>query len=286
MPRGGSGELTLAAVVDALEAEYPLDWAEDWDRVGLVVGEEHAPVRSVLLAVDPTVAVVAEAMEKNCDLLITHHPLLLRPVSFLPASTGKGRVVTELIRSQIALWCGHTNVDRSHQGTVGAWIAALDLQDAQPLASTPSSGDTVNDGGALFGLGAVGSLPEATTVEQLARTISSLVPATAQGIRFTGAGDRTVCRIAVCPGAGDSFLPAAADADVDVYITSDLRHHTALEHLESAGEPGTVPALIDVAHFASEGLWLPLAQRLLQERFAELEVLISTVSTDPWSGRV
>ena len=125
MPRGGSGELTLATIIDALEAEYPLEWAQDWDRVGLVVGEDHAPVRSVLLAVDPTVAVVTEAIERDCDLLITHHPLLLRPVSFLPASTGKGRVATELIRAQIGLWCGHTNVDRSRRGTVGAWIAAL-----------------------------------------------------------------------------------------------------------------------------------------------------------------
>jgi len=91
--------------------------------------------------------------------------------------------------------------------------------------------------------------------------------------------------VAVCPGAGDSFLAAASAAEVDVYITSDLRHHPALEHLESAADPAAVPALIDVPHAASEALWLPLAQELLREAVPGLEVLISEQSTDPWGGR-
>ncbi|WP_262423774.1 Nif3-like dinuclear metal center hexameric protein [Brachybacterium sp. Z12] len=92
--------------------------------------------------------------------------------------------------------------------------------------------------------------------------------------------------MAVCPGAGDSFLGAAVAAEADVYITSDLRHHPALEHLESAVDPSAAPALIDVPHAASEALWLPLAQQLLGEVLPGLEVLLSEHTTDPWSGRV
>ena len=278
---------TLGAVVGTLEAAYPLAWAEDWDRVGLVLGERSAEVRRVLLAVDPTVSVAREAVERNAQLLVTHHPLLLRGASFLPADDGKGAVVTELIRAGISLWCGHTNVDRSTRGTVGAWITALDLQDPRPLISGRESGQAAraDHGSSLFGLGAVGELPAPTTVADLAAQVAGIVPATARGIVHTGPADRPVRTVAVCPGAGDSFLGAATASGADVYITSDLRHHLTLEHIEDAADPSAVPALIDVAHAASEALWLPLAQELLAEALPDLEVLISEVPSDPWTGR-
>lgn len=280
-------ELTLDGVVSTLEAAYPLSWAEDWDRVGLVLGERSAEVRRVLLAVDPTVAVAREAVERDVQLVVTHHPLLLRGASFLPADDGKGSVVTTLIRAGIGLWCGHTNVDRSTRGTVGAWIRALDLQDARPLIPGRETGEAAraDHGSSLFGLGTVGELPAPTTVGELTAQVASVVPATARGVAHTGPADRTVRTIAVCPGAGDSFLAAATASGADVYITSDLRHHPALEHVEDAADPSAVPALIDVAHAASEALWLPLAQELLAEALPELQVQISEVPTDPWHGR-
>ena len=277
--------ITVRDVVDVLESAYPLSWAEDWDRVGFVLGERDATVGRVLLAVDPTLAIAREAVAHDCELLITHHPLLLRGASFLPADDGKGAVVTSLLRAGTALWCGHTNVDRSTRGTVGAWIDVLALQDARPLVPG-KEGQAAGHGSRLFGLGAVGELERPTTVGELAETVAGIVPRTARGIAFTGAADRPVRRIAVCPGAGDSFLEAAAAAGVDAYITSDLRHHPALEHVEGAADTARVPALIDVAHAASEALWLPLAHDLLTEALPGLEVRVSAQVTDPWSGRL
>ncbi|MGP9693094.1 Nif3-like dinuclear metal center hexameric protein [Brachybacterium sp. AOP25-B2-12] len=271
---------TVADVVGLLETLYPLDRAESWDRVGLVLGEGPAPVRRVLLAVDPTVAVAREA--EASDLLITHHPLLLRGASQLPADTGKGAVVTTLIRGGTALWSGHTNVDRSADGTATALADALGLLDRTPLVPP----DRIEDG--LLGLGVVGRTARATTVGTLASRLAGLLPATVQGARYTGDPRRTVRRVAVCPGAGDSELATATAARADVYVTSDLRHHPALEHLESAADPAVVPALIDIPHFAAESLWLPVLQRVLraaaEERDWDLTVAVSGLSTDPWTG--
>lgn len=278
---------TLADVLAVLEGAYPLDWAEDWDRAGLVLGDRRGEVSRVLLAVDPTLAVAREAADSGAELLITHHPLLLKGASFLPEDSGKGAVVAALLRSGTALWCGHTNVDRSSRGTVGAWIQALDLQEPGALAGQGAGGEPeAGFDSRRIGLGAIGSLAKPTTVGALAERIAGLVPRAAQGVRFTGDPERAVRRVAVCPGAGDSFLDRAAQTDADVYITSDLRHHPALEHLESAADPVRVPALIDVAHSASEALWLPLAAALLEEALPGLDVRISDVATDPWSGRV
>jgi dinuclear metal center YbgI/SA1388 family protein len=280
----GSGAPSVGSVVGVLEDAYPPSWAEAWDRVGLVLGERGAAVRRVLLAVDPTVAIAREAVERGAELLVTHHPLLLRGASFLPADEGKGAVVTHLLRHGTALWCGHTNVDRSTRGTVGAWLSLLDLRDARALVPGEEPAAAAH-GSRRFGLGAVGTLPASTTVGELATAIAGRVPATARGILHTGAADREVRTVAVCPGAGDSFLEAAAAAQADVYITSDLRHHPALEHLESAADPAAVPALLDVPHAASEALWLPLAKDLLDATVPGLEVLVSEHTTDPWSGR-
>jgi dinuclear metal center YbgI/SA1388 family protein len=281
----GSGTAaTVADVLAVLEGAYPLDWAEDWDRAGLVLGERDAAVTRVHLAVDPTLAVAREALDAGAQLLITHHPLLLRGASFLPADDGKGAVVTALLRAGTALWCGHTNVDRSTRGTVGAWLTALELQDARPLLPG-ETGEEAAHGSARFGLGAVGELPAPTTVGALAQRIAGLVPATARGILHTGDAERPVRTVAVCPGAGDSFLEAATATGADVYITSDLRLHPALEHLESAADRTAVPALIDVPHAASEALWLPLAAELLGEALPGLEVRVTAHVTDPWSGR-
>ena len=277
--------LTVGDVVGVLEAAYPLSWAESWDRVGFVLGERDAAVGRVLLAVDPTLPVAREAVEHGCELLITHHPLLLRGASFLPADDGKGAVVTTLLRERTALWCGHTNVDHSTRGTVGAWIDALALRDPRPLVPG-KEGEAAAYGSRLFGLGAVGELESAMAVGELASTVAAIVPRTARGIAFTGAADRPVLRVAVCPGAGDSFLDAAVAAGVDAYITSDLRHHPALEHIEGAADAGRVPALIDVAHAAGEALWLPLVRDLLDEAFPQLSVVISEETTDPWGGSV
>ena len=166
-PATSETSVTVGDVVGVLEAAYPLAWAEDWDRAGLVLGEREAPVSRLLLAVDPTLAVAREAVASGAELLITHHPLLLRGASFLPADDGKGAVVTDLLRAGTALWCGHTNVDRSTRGTVGAWLRALALQDPRPLLPG-DEGEAAGHGSTRFGLGAVGEPATPSTVGALA----------------------------------------------------------------------------------------------------------------------
>lgn len=126
----------LAEVVGALEARYDPALAEDWDAVGLVCGDPAEAVRSVLFAVDPTSAVVDEAIERGVDLVVTHHPLLLTPVHGVPADDPKGRIVHRLIRAGIGLFVAHTNADRAaDHGVNDALAAALGVGGVVPLES-------------------------------------------------------------------------------------------------------------------------------------------------------
>src|SRR5689334_23823833 len=103
--------LRLSDVTALLDQWYPPSWAEDWDAVGLVCGDPEQPVRRVLFAVDPAPAVIAEALQFEADLVVCHHPLLLRPVHGVAATTPKGRVVHDLVRAGIGLFAAHTNAD-------------------------------------------------------------------------------------------------------------------------------------------------------------------------------
>ncbi|KEI45361.1 Nif3-like dinuclear metal center hexameric protein [Saccharopolyspora rectivirgula] len=264
-------------VLAVLEEAYPPALAESWDAVGLVCGDPEEPVHRVLFCVDPVEATVDEAVQAGAQLLVAHHPLLLRGVHGVPANSHKGRVVHQLIRSGVALYCAHTNADSAVPGVSDALAAALGLSVRAPLAPHAE--------GAATGLGRIGELPEAEPLRDFVQRVANALPTTAWGVRAAGDPQQPVRTVAVCGGAGDSFLAAAQEAGVDAYVTADLRHHPAAEHLAQADVPGTkVPALVDVAHWASEWPWCQQAADIVTAALPDtVEVLVSTRRTDPWT---
>ena len=132
-------EATLGDVIGVLDRLYDPAWAESWDAVGLVTGDLGQPVRRVLFAVDPMRVVVDEAIAGEYDLLVTHHPLLLRGVNSVATSTPKGRVIHDLIRSGTALHVCHTNADNANPGVSDALAAALGLTNTTPLKAMPTA---------------------------------------------------------------------------------------------------------------------------------------------------
>ncbi|NTW38645.1 MAG: Nif3-like dinuclear metal center hexameric protein [Cellulomonadaceae bacterium] len=162
-------EPTLADVVALLERRYPPSTAEPWDAVGTVCGDPAQPVRRVLLAVDPTAEVVDEALEWGADLLLTHHPLMLRAVHSVAATTYKGALVHRLIRGGCALHAAHTNADAARGGVAEALALTLGLTDLTPLVPLPAPamdkhvvfvpvdhGDAVREALAAAGAGELG----------------------------------------------------------------------------------------------------------------------------------
>jgi dinuclear metal center YbgI/SA1388 family protein len=267
--------VTLRDVCAVLERRFPLDGAEEWDAPGLVVGDPEEPVTSIRLAVDAVAATIDEAVALGAQLLLVHHPLLLRGVTSVAESTAKGALIARLIRSGCALYAAHTNADVVETGTSARLADAIGLVDAVPIVS----------GAPGRGLGRVGELAASVTVRELAQRVADVLPSTVGGVRFAGDPERPVTRVAVCGGAGDSLLSDPAVRAADVYITSDLRHHPASEALETAAVAGG-PALIDTAHWASESLWLDAVADELRADFPHVTVTVSRLSTDPWTGVV
>jgi dinuclear metal center YbgI/SA1388 family protein len=372
---------TVADVVAALEAAYPPALAADWDAVGLVCGDPAEPVRSVLFAVDPVPAVVEEAA--GAQLLVTHHPLLLRGVHGVAADTPKGALLHRLIRAGTALFTAHTNADAADPGVSDALAAAIALDVQGPLVPAPEPeldkiitfipvgpaistvrdalsaagagriGDysdcsfatagtgqfkpltganpTIGDVGRLErvaetklemilprarraavvaalraahpyeepafdlfevaelpsrrGLGRIGTLPAPEPLAAFTERVAAGLPPTTWGVRAAGDPEREIRTVAVCGGAGDSALGAAVAAGVDAYVTADLRHHPASEHLLAGSLPArATPALVDVAHWASEWPWCQQAADVVDAALGgSVEVRVSRRRTDPWT---
>jgi dinuclear metal center YbgI/SA1388 family protein len=131
---------TLAEVAAAVHRRYDPAWAEPWDAVGLVCGDPEAPVRRILLAVDPVAATAQEALGLGADLLLTHHPLLLRPVSSVAATTPAGRLLHRLIGGGVALLAAHTNADSAPGGVSDALAGVAGLGEVDPLVPAPGPG--------------------------------------------------------------------------------------------------------------------------------------------------
>jgi dinuclear metal center YbgI/SA1388 family protein len=266
-PSPNAAAVTVGDVVAAIEARYPPAWADGWDRVGLVVGEPAAPARRLLLAVDCVPETVDEAIARDAELMVVHHPLLLRGVHSVATTSYKGRIVHRLIRAGIGLYVAHTNADVGSPGVSDALAARLALTDVRPLATE------------IRHPVRIGRLPQPLPLADVAAYVAERLPATNTGVRAAGDPGRLVSTIAVVGGAGDAFLAEVTAAGVDAYLTADLRHHPASEHLAGGG-----PALLDAAHWATERPWLDaLAAELRAD--VGVETIVSDVITDVWTVR-
>jgi len=255
--------MTIADVIRQLEQLAPPDTAEPWDNVGLQVGDPAAPLSVLLVCLEVTDEVVAEAEKEGAGLIVAHHPLVFRPLAAITTDRPLGRLLTRLLCAGIGVYAAHTNLDAAPEvGTAAVLGRLLELRGGRPLL------------GEEPGLGLVGEVAETTTVAALAERVGELLaPA-----RLTVVGGGAVRTVALMPGSGgDAVVPAAA-AGADVLVCGDLKHHDALE------ARGLGLAVIDAGHYATERpVVASLAEELRRRLGPDVRVIESGVNTDPFA---
>jgi dinuclear metal center YbgI/SA1388 family protein len=261
----------LSQLLQSFEELWPASTAEDWDRVGLMLGHPASDVSKVLLSVDVTAAVVDECIESGAQLLLTHHPMLLRPVHELGELTAKGNLITKAVRGGLTIFSAHTNADVASGGVSQSLSAARGLVEISALD-------------AASGHGCIGTVPGQKLVD-FARHVAKVLPPVAQGLRVAGDPERMVSRVALIGGAGDGFLTQALESKADVFITSDLRHHPSQDFMELS-QLVDGPALMDISHWAAESIWLESAAMQLSNLHSDVEFAVSEIRTDPWDFAV
>jgi dinuclear metal center YbgI/SA1388 family protein len=235
----------LADVIAVLDALYEPRTAEEWDAVGLVTGDPDQPVRRVLFAVDPVDAVISEAVAWGADLLVTHHPLLLRGVRSVAVDRPKGRSVTALVRAEVALHVAHTNADVARPGVSDALADLLGIEDTHPLRPMPEAAldkvvvfvphdavEAVVDAMAAAGAGRLGDYERAAFLSEGTGTFRPL-PGAKPAIGHVGAIERV----------GETRLemvapPARMAAVVEALRAAHPYEEPAFDVLLTRPEPG------------------------------------------------
>ena len=236
---------TVRDIEQYLYAWAPRELAESWDNVGLLVGDPEAEVHRVLVALDVTPQVVDEAIEKDCQLIAAHHPVMncaWNQVQTVRTDDRQGRVLTELIRHGIAAICMHTNLDAAEGGVNDVLAQKLGLEGLTPLTEEK--------------IGRIGTLKCEIPLVEFTHSVIELLRC--NGLRYVDAG-RPVHRVAVGGGACGCYIPQAIAAGCDTFVTSDLRYHDFLDTTELH--------LIDAGHFPTEDVICEPLVAYLQRAF-------------------
>lgn len=256
--------MKIKEVAETLERFAPLPLQESYDNAGLQIGlTEGEDVSGVLLCLDVTEQVIAEAEALGCNMIVAHHPLLFRPLRRITGSTQVERCVALAIQKQIAIYAAHTNLDNAPGGVNFMIAERLGLSNVHFLL--PNSKE---DGGS----GVVGTLPEPMQSRDFLRWVTQQFGM--EAIQHTEGPERMLQTVALCGGAGEFLLDEAIKAKADVFLTGEMGYHRYFGHENEI--------LIGVmGHYQSEQFTIELLQRILESEHSELRVEKTKINTNP-----
>ena len=258
---------TLAQLAKIIEKRYPKSLASDWDSVGLIVGKQKNVIKKILLTVDVTKDIVKEAIENKIDLIISHHPLILEPEEIEDVRKFKEQIKELMNQNNLSLYVAHTNADAAIGGVNDSLINLLKIKNVKSFG--PEN------------IGRVGEWENSKNIRDIVSDLEAIIPKSNNAILVSGNLQREIKSIAVCGGSGSFLLEQVRNLNVDLFITSDLKHHSVLDNKELDG-----PVLISISHWSSERIWLDDLLIQLKSDITKLnletEVLISSKITDPW----
>lgn len=268
--------LKVGDIEKIMEVYAPTILKEDYDNVGLMVGDKDAKVTKILIALDCTMDVISEAMDSGCNFILTHHPLLFVKPKTITTDTIVGKKIIKLIKNDINVYASHTNLDSAKGGLNDIATRLLGYNKFQIIQPSKNS---YGDGQA--GIGRLVLLEEPIKFGELCENVKKTF--NAEFIRYVGHHNDLIKTIAIINGSGEDFFDASVKLGADCIITGDTKYH----HVNDLKEQNI--ALIDAGHFATE--WIPLKifgevlkKQLLQNGY-DNEVLISEISKDPYKTK-
>lgn len=260
--------LTAGKLLEIIDEITPFRLAESWDNVGMMTGSATCEVRGVLAALDVSPAVLKEAAERGCNVILSHHPLIFHPLKQLLTDSAEGRMLQEILRGDIVVISSHTSFDNAANG-VSDWLGeCLGLVKRQPLLPGESA-DT--------GTGSIGNFASPLAGRDfLSRLLEVL---NLPGVLVAGEIPAQVQRVAICGGSGSGFAREAKNAGADLYLSAEIKHDTALWAAANQF------CIIDGGHYPTEkpamGLLVKRISEALDSLGESLQVMESTAEQNP-----
>ena len=259
---------SIHEVCQHLDSLAPVRLAEEWDNVGLLVGDRESAANRIMTCLTVTPETVAEAIDNQADLIVSHHPLPFRPIKRITTDKVPTRMLWQLIRAGVAVYSPHTGFDSAANGinqSLGQQLGLTDLRPLNPLENDPQG----------LGSGRIGNLPAQISVAEFGQHLKAIFELPM--LQLVGRDDQSITRIAIACGSGGSFLSSAARAGADALVTGESNFHTALE-AKACGV-----ALFLLGHYSSERFALEQLADSLGQQFSQAKVWASQLESDPLS---
>ncbi len=254
--------ITVKDIAEAVENFAPRNLQESYDNTGLQVGHPDMKVTAVLLCLDVTEAVIQEAIRRECNMIVSHHPLIFKGLKHLTGQSAPERIVEIAIRENIAIYASHTNLDSVIEGVSFEMGTMLGLQNMHVLDPRP-------DGS---GLGVSGTINVTPTIEFLRNVKKKF---NVKNLRYSDEASRLVVRkIALCGGAGMSLCRKAIEEGADMFITGDVKYHDFTTYGEDI-------ILVDIGHYESELCSRNILARVILKAFPDFPLFMSQSDVNP-----
>ncbi len=245
-------------VTDIIEQRFPKEYALDWDNVGLLAGRDDKEVRCIYIALDASDEVIHTAAQQGADMLVTHHPLIFSGMKRITNQDFIGRRILGLIRRDISYYAMHTNYDVLGMAALSGSMIGLKQPEALEVTCE-----------AQEGIGRIGQLEKAVSLKQCCEDVKRAFHL--ESVRVFGNPDRTVERIAICPGSGKSVIGEALKKQADVLITGDIGHHEGID----AAAQGM--AVIDAGHYGLEHIFVEDMKDYLGKKLEGVQIITAPV---------
>lgn len=237
-------------ILNNLEQKAPARLAETWDNIGLLIGSPEQMVTGVIAGLDPTNELIDEAIQTGCNTIITHHPVIFKPLSSIDTGTPEGKLLQKALSNNISIIGCHTNFDSAEEGVSDVLGERLGLKEMQPLVVPAGAPDGT-------GLGRIGKYDRGLTPDEF--KIRLLTALELDGVQMTGSLPETITTVAVCGGSGSDFAREALKRGADVYLSAEIKHSTAIWARENNF------CIVDGTHYATEKPAVALLVKQLQQ---------------------
>ena len=258
----------ISEIISCLNEHAPFSLAESWDNVGLLVGDSARTVTSILIGLDPTCNLAEEAINRGADAIITHHPLIFKPLSAIDTASPTGQFIEMTLSHGISVIACHTNLDSAENGVSDILAKAVGLNHVQPLLPSTFSGNLGH------GMGRIGSFTKARPAVDFLRNLGAALGLPA--LFIAGKLPETISTVAVCGGSGSELASIAHERGADIFITAEIKHNIA----RWAEEKGF--CLIEGTHYGTEHHAVTLLTELLEKEnlSRNWEITVSPTTTE------
>ncbi len=254
--------MRLREIIDALERLAPPRLQDEWDNSGLQVGFPETEISGVLVCLDVTEIIIAEAIANGCNLIVSHHPLLFKALRQVSDATYQQRCVVQALSAGISIYSAHTSLDNAPGGVNHKIAALLGLQNLRWLA--PVAGEDA-------GSGLVGELRQGETDSDFLARVKQLFGV--ECLRHSAPDGREIRRVALCGGAGAFLLRDAVRAGADCFLSGEFHYH---DYFENDGV-----LLCELGHYQSEQYTQDLLKEYLEANCPGLHVVKTALDTNP-----